>query len=219
MSGATLAALIAAASATAALISTVASIIYQGRQFRDQRRLLQRQAELFGLQAEGLRESTEQRRIDQASLVRLDTWASRLVPKASEGSPLLIKFFSHVSDEAAWISSARVCNESKRPIRDIQVRFTGAPRRLKVPSNAGAQLSLSNVAKEQGYARWVRLSDGTITLQAPLSGLGPARSAWFDSDYREANADSVELRFTDLDGRSWQTDMAGDLTEINTRDW
>jgi hypothetical protein len=80
-------------------------------------------------------------------------------------------------------------------IRDVQVRFTSA------------------------CARWVRLNDGTTTLRAPLSGLGPSRSAWFDSDYQDARTDSVSLRFTDSDGRNWQVSMAGDLEAVGARDW
>jgi hypothetical protein len=194
MSSAVVAATIAAASATAAVVGTVASIIYQGRQFRDQRKLLQHQAELFGLQAEDLREATTQRRMQQALFVRLDNWLSRLVPKMSGDSSPVTGFFRR-SDEAALISSVRVRNESNRPIRDVQVRFASA------------------------NAQWVRLNDGTTMLRAPLSGLGPSRSAWFDSGYLDAYADSVTLRFTDVDGNNWQTDMTGDVAALETRDW
>jgi hypothetical protein len=189
------AAVIAAVSATAALLGTVANIVHQGRQFRDQRALLQRQAELFGLQAAGLRGATVERSMQQASLVRLDGWASRLVPKIGESLTPTEGFLPRIANESAWISSVRVCNESERVIRDVQVRFTST------------------------YARWVRLNDGTTTIRAPLSGLGPSRSAWFDSDYRDARTDSVSLRFTDIDGRSWQMSMAGDLEAVEVRDW
>ncbi|HEV2375497.1 MAG TPA: hypothetical protein VGS19_25460 [Streptosporangiaceae bacterium] len=194
MSSAVIAATIAAVSATAAVVSTVASTIYQGRQFRDQRELLQHQAELFGLQAEDLREATTQRRMQQALFVRLDNWVSRLVPKISGDSPPVAEFFRR-SDEAALISSVRVCNESNRPIRNVQVRFASA------------------------NARWARLNDGTTMLRAPLSGLGPSRSAWFDSGYLDAYADSVTLRFTDVDGNNWETGTTGDISALGTRDW
>jgi len=194
MSSAAVAATVAAVSATAAVVGTVASIIYQGRQFRDQRELLQHQAELFGLQAEDLREATTQRRLQQALGVRLDNWVSRLVPKISGDSPPVTGFFRR-ADEAALISSVRVCNEGNRPIRDVQVRFASA------------------------NARWVRLDDGTTMLRAPLRGLGPSRSGWFDSGYLEAYADSVTLRFTDVDGNNWQTDMTGDISALKIRDW
>ena len=123
MSSAVVAATIAAVSATAAVVGTVASIVYQGRQFRDQRNLLQHQAELFGLQAEDLREATAQRRMQQALFVRLDSWRSCLVPKVSGDSPPVTGFFRQ-SDESSLISSVRVCNESNGPIRDVQVRFS-----------------------------------------------------------------------------------------------
>jgi hypothetical protein len=113
---------------------------------------LQRQAELFGLQAEDLREATTQRHMQQASFVRLDSWASRLVPKISGDAPPVTGFFRR-SDESALISSVRVYNESNGPIRDVQVRFTSAD------------------------ARWVRLNDSTTTSRAPLSGLGRAGPA------------------------------------------
>jgi hypothetical protein len=194
MASAVVAATIAAVSATAAVVGTVASIIYQGRQFRDQKELLHHQAELFGLQAEELREGTTQRRMQQALFVRLDDWASRVVPKINGDCPPVTGFFRR-SDESALISSVRVCNESNGPIRNVQVRFTSA------------------------YARWVRLDDGTITVRAPLSGLGASRSAWFDSGYLDAYADSVTLRFTDVNGNSWEIDNAGSVAALKTRDW
>jgi hypothetical protein len=195
MSAAVLAALIAAVSATAALIGTVASIIYQGRQFHDQRRLLQNQAELFSLQAEGLRDEKAQSRIQEAGKVKLDTWLSRLVPRVSGDSPPTVGLFPYQSDKSAVISSARVCNNSARPIRDVQVRFDSA------------------------HARWVRPNDGTKRRQAPLSGLRPSGSVWFDSDYQDAHTYWAVLRFTDMDGHNWQTSLLGEIDELATRDW
>src|ERR1035438_3956051 len=112
MSSAVVAATIAAVSATAAVIGTVASIIYQGRQFRDQRELLRRQAELFGLQVDDLREATMQRQMQQALFVRLDSWASRIVPKINGDSPPVTGFFRR-SDESALISSVPGFNQSR----------------------------------------------------------------------------------------------------------
>ena len=194
MSSAAVAATIAAVSATAAMIGTVASTIYQGRQFRDQRNLLKRQAELFGLQAEDLRESTTQRRMQQALLVRLDSWASRIVPKVGGGDGPPVTDFRR-SDESALINNVRVFNKSTGPIRNVQVRFDSA------------------------QAQWVRLNDGTTTVRAPLSGLGPSRSAWFDSGYLDGYTNSVNVRFTDANDNNWQIDETGNVTALETRDW
>jgi hypothetical protein len=194
MSSAVVAATIAAVSATAALFGTAANIIYQGRQFRAQRGLLQRQAELSGLQVEDLREAAAERRMHQASSVRLDSWTSRLAPRIGDDSPPVAGLFPR-SDESALLSSVLVCNESAGPIRDVQVRFDSLD------------------------ARWVRLNDGTTTERAPLSGLGPSRSVWFDSGYLDTYTRSVTLRFTDMNGKYWQIDKTGDISLVSVRDW
>jgi 2-oxoglutarate dehydrogenase complex dehydrogenase (E1) component-like enzyme len=195
MSGEIVAASIAAVSATAAMVATVSNIIYQARQFRVQRELLQRQAELYGLQADDLRGSSTERRMQQAASVRLDNWTSRLVPKTGVEFKHVPGLFSRKSDTAAVISSVRVCNDSNGPIRDIQVRF------------------------DSEDARWARLLDDTLLLPAPLNGLGPASSAWFDSDYQNSYTGMVILRFTDADGNHWQSDILGDIKKVEAREW
>lgn len=188
---------IAAVSATSALAGTLGSMVYQGRQLRDQGRLLQRQVELLGLQTEDLRDSASDRLSDQASRVRLDSWVSRLMPKVSGDNPPTAGGFRPRSDEAAVITSALVVNDSDRPVRQVQVRFENAQS-----------------------ARWVRIDSGATVVPAPLQGLGPARSAWFDSDYQNAyTITSVALRFTDARSRHWQVDLAGNFEEIASRDW
>lgn len=72
---------------------------------------------------------------------------------------------------------------------------------------------------DSAFARWARLHDDTLMLRAPLPGLGPARSAWFDSDYQNSYTEFVILRFTDADGSHWQADILGDVKEIKARDW
>jgi hypothetical protein len=184
-------------SATSALAGTLVNIIYQGRQLRGQERLLRRQGEFLSLQIEGLHDSASARLSEQASHVRLDGWVTRLVPKVGGDSPPTAGIFRPRSDEAAIITSALVFNHSERPVRQVQVRF-------------GTDES----------ARWARIDDATTILPAPLNGLGPARSAWFDSDYQKAyTITSVALRFTDAYGRHWQADLAGDFEEIASRDW
>jgi hypothetical protein len=78
---------IAAVSATSALLGTGASSVYQGRQLRDQRKLLRHQAGLLELQAQELRDATSHRLTEQAVLVHLDTWKSRLVPRITGDQP------------------------------------------------------------------------------------------------------------------------------------
>jgi hypothetical protein len=188
---------IAAVSATSALAGTLVGLIYQGRQLRDQSKLLRQQSEFLGLQTEDLRDSASRRLSEQASRVRLDSWVSRLMPKVSGDNPPTARRFPIQSDEAAVITSALVVNESERPVRQIQVRFENAQP-----------------------ARWARIDNGTTVLPTPLKGLGPARSAWFDSDYQKAyTISSVALRFTDIRGRHWQVDLAGNFEEIASRDW
>lgn len=195
MAGTELAAWIAAITATAAAIGTVGGLVYQGRQFRDQRRLLQRQSEVLGLQAQDLRDATWQRNTQQATLVRLDTWMSRLMPMIAGDIPPTADRFPHRADEGAVISSVHVCNDSSQPIRQLQVRFDSA------------------------NARWVRLNDGVTVLPAPLGGLGPVQSVWFDSDYQRSYIGSVTLRFTDVNGYHWETGMTGDVERIGAREW
>jgi hypothetical protein len=195
MASTEVAAWIAAVTATAAAIGTVGSVVYQARQFRDQRNLLQRQSEVLGLQAEDLRDATTYRQTQQAALVRLDTWMSRLMPKIAGDKPPTAGYFPHRADEGAVVSSVRVCNDSAHPIRRVQVRFDSAD------------------------ARWVRLNDSVTVLSAPLAGLGPAQSVWFDSDYQRAYIGSVTLRFTDVNGHHWQTSMTGYAERIGIRDW
>jgi len=188
---------IAAVSATAALASTVAGIFYQGHQFRDQGKLLRRQVELLGLQAEDLRDSASTRLSEQASHVSLDSWVSRLMPKISGDIPPTTGSYRPRSNEAAVITSVLVVNDSERSVRQLQVRF-----------------------EDCESARWVRIDEGTTVLRAPLQGLGPKRSAWFDSDYRQARTiTSVRLRFTDALGQHWQIDLAGNLERIAARNW
>src|SRR5215472_14332268 len=111
---------IAAVSATSALAGTVVSTIYQGRQLRDQGKLLRRQVEFLGLQTEDLLDSASARLSEQASRVRLDSWVSRLMPKLSGDSPPTSGGFRPRSDEAAVITSALVVNDSERPVRQVQ---------------------------------------------------------------------------------------------------
>jgi hypothetical protein len=187
---------IAAVSATSALAGTVASSIYQGRQLRLQEKLLRQQAEFLGFQTDDLRETASTRLSEQASRVKLDSIESRLMPKFSDDYSPTERRFPALSNDAAVIASALVVNNSDRPVRQVQVRF------------------------ENGQsARWARIENGTTGLPTPLKGLGPARSAWFDSDYRKAYTfTSVALRFTDVRDQHWQVDFAGNFEEIASRD-
>lgn len=184
---------IAAVSATSALAGMLGSLVYQGRQYR----LVRSQAEFLGLQTRDLRDSASIRLSEQAARVSLDSWMSRLVPKISGDSPPTAGAFRPRSDEAAVIASVLVVNGSERNVRQVQVQFGN-----------------------DNIARWVRIDSGTTVVRAPLPGLGPTRSAWFDSDYLNAHtANSVTLRFTDIHDQHWQVDLAGNSEKIASRDW
>jgi hypothetical protein len=164
------AAWIAAVSATSALAGTVGSLIYQGRQLRDQQRLLRRQAEFLSLQSRELLDVSSRRIGEQALRVKMISAHTRLVPRLLGDYPPIAERPGYRSNESAVICSAHVVNDSDEIIKQIEVRFG-----------------------HDEYARWVRVNDNATILDSPLTGLGPGRSAWFDSNYLGVVTDEPRL--------------------------